>query len=68
MKYVLPCTREHGNREDPYAVAIKKDGSVVGNAPQAISCICSIFMRKHGTITYEITGTRRFFLIYHKAA
>jgi len=56
---VLPCSREHGNREDPYAVAIKKDVSAVGHLPRAISCICSIFMCKHGTITCVITVTRR---------
>ena len=57
---VLSCARDRGNREDPYAVAIKKEGSVVGHVPRAISCICTIFIRKHGTITCTITGTRRF--------
>ena len=52
--------RECGNKEDPYAVAIKKGGSVVGHLPRAISCVCTIFIRKHGTITCTITGTRKF--------
>ena len=57
---VLPCARESGNKEDPYAVAIKKDGCVVGQVLQAISCIFSIFMRIHGVITCTIIATRRF--------
>ena len=57
---VLSCARDRSNREDPYAVAIKKEGSVVGHVPRAISCVCTIFIRKHGTITCTITETRRF--------
>jgi len=52
--------REHGNREDPYAMAIKNKGSVVGHMPQTISCVCIVFIQKHGTITCTITRTRRF--------
>ena len=42
------CQCEPGNREDPYAVAIKKGDSVVGHIPQNISCICSLFIRCGG--------------------
>ena len=30
---VLSCVREHGNREDLYAVVIKREGIVVGHVP-----------------------------------
>ena len=30
---VLPCARERGSREAPYAMAITKDGSVVDHVP-----------------------------------
>jgi len=45
---------------EPYAVAIKKEGSVVGHMPRTISCVCIVFIQKHGTITCTITRTRRF--------
>ena len=37
--------REVGNRHDPYAIAVKKDGLVVGHLPCKISYTCSIFIR-----------------------
>jgi len=39
----MECFREVGNIYDPSAVAIiiRKDGSVVGHVPRAVSAVCS---------------------------
>ena len=39
----LECFREVDNIHDPSAVAIRKDGSVVGHVPRALSAVCSSF-------------------------
>ena len=57
---ILPCTREIGNRHDPYAVAVWKDGIVVGHVPRKISCICSVFIRRGGEIHCTVTNSRRY--------
>ena len=56
----LPCSREFGNVHDLFAVAVKRSGSVVGHVPKRISSICSSFLRRNGTITCRVTGTRRY--------
>lgn len=61
---VLRCEREVGNSHDTYAVAIKKliDGNyvVVGHVPRKISFICSIFIRRGGTIRCTVNGHRQY--------
>ena len=37
----LRCEREVGNRNDTFAVAVKKGTVTVGHAPRTISSICS---------------------------
>ena len=54
------CEREEGNSEDPYAVAIKHSGEVVGHVPRLMSAACSLFLRRLGTITCRIIGSRRY--------
>ena len=54
------CIREPLNVNDRYAVALKKDGAVVGHLPQKISRICALFIRRGGTIECIVTGTRRY--------
>ena len=56
----LICKREPGNRVDTHAVAITKDDVTVGHVPRAISPICSIFIRRGGTIKCLIIGGRRY--------
>ena len=60
----LLCEREVGNPHDTHAVAVKKviDGNltVVGHIPRRISSICSIFMRRGGTINCTVDGSRRY--------
>ena len=71
----LDCRRECGNVQDRYAVAVvrthvdpkpkhrrhKTENTVatVGHLPRKISCICSLFLRRGGSITCQITGHRR---------
>ena len=37
---VLQCTRDQGNRYDPFAVAVTKNGDIVGHVPRTISAVC----------------------------
>ena len=55
----LPCQREAGNPHDPYAISVTEGGTIVGHVPRAISAVCSLFLRRNGTILCEVTGTRR---------
>ena len=56
----LECFREVGNIHDPSAVAIRKDGSVVGHVPRALSAVCSSFIRRGGLILCRVSGSRRY--------
>ena len=55
----LGCGREINNREDPFAVAMKRGTGTVDHVPRAISCICTLFLRQHGSISSEVTGSSR---------
>ena len=57
---LLSCTRETGNVFDPFAVCVQKDGDIVGHVPRKISAICSLFLRRNGTIRCKVTGSRRY--------
>ena len=54
------CEREPHNVEDRYAVAVKKDGTVIGHLPRNLSRVCSLFIRRGGTIECTVTGTKRY--------
>ena len=60
----LLCEQEVGNPYDTHTVVVKKaiDGNltVVGHVPQTISSICSIFLRRGGTINCSVDGSRRY--------
>ena len=60
----LNCTRDIGNSHDPMAVAILKeiDGATVtvGHVPRRISALCSVFIRRGGTIRCIVNGDRRY--------
>ena len=56
----LVCEREPTNAIDRYAVAVIKDGTIIGHLPKKLSKICSIFLRRGGSITCEVTGSRRY--------
>ena len=58
----LPCIREPSNVRDPYAVAVTKPhlSTVVGHVPRKMSAICSIFLRKEGSIFCQVNGSVRY--------
>ena len=57
---VLACEREVGNVHDTFTVSVKKDGIIVGHCPRKISSICSIFIRRGGSITCQVNGNTRY--------
>ena len=66
--------REEGNEHDRYAVAVRKDGRVIGHVPRgSMSKISWFFLRRGGNITCKISGKRKrghglevpCFYIYH---
>ena len=57
---VLKCTMETGNAFDSFAVSVIKRGNVVGHVPRKISAICSLFMRRGGTIHCKVTGSKQY--------
>ena len=64
MEEEFSCEREIGNAHDTHAVAIHKtiDGEVktVGHVPRNISSICSIFIRRGGSILCTVKGPRQY--------
>ena len=54
------CEREPLNPSDRYAVAVLKDGVVVGHLPRHLSRILSLFLLKDGTIDCVVIGGRRY--------
>ena len=56
----VPCQKELGNLADPFAVAVIRDGVVVGHVPKKISSVCSLFLQRNGSITCCVSGYRRF--------
>ena len=54
----LPCQREDGNQVDAFAVAIVKDGTVVGYVPKKISSVCSLYLHRGGSTVCRVTGLR----------
>lgn len=56
----IQCERELDNESDRYAVAVKKDGTIIGHLPRKISQICSIFLRRGNSVTCRVIGHRRY--------
>ena len=56
----LLCSRETSNLHNQFAVKVVKTDMIVGHLPKKISSTCSIFLRKGGTITCRVNGTRRY--------
>ena len=44
---------------DPFAVAVMKSREIVGNVPQSLSCVCSMFLRRGSSMACRITGGRQ---------
>lgn len=60
---ILFCVREPTNASDRYAVAVTRPGGlgvVIGHLPRKLSKICSLFIRRGGSICCIVTGGRRY--------
>ena len=57
---ILTSEREPDNASDRYAVAVKKGGTVVGHLPQKLTRVCSLFLRRGGTIDCSVSGHRKY--------
>ena len=56
---VLVVKQERGNRHDKHAVAIVKDGTIVGHVPRDICKKVFYFLSHDGNVAFcEITGER----------
>lgn len=56
---LVVCKQEFGNIMDPYAVAVVRQGSIVGHIPRKISAICHLFLRHGGQMVVQVVGPRR---------
>ena len=45
---------------DPFAVAVMKNGTIIGHVPRKISSVCSLFLDRNGSITCCVTGHKRY--------
>jgi len=52
----VSCEQETGNAHDPHDSNVQ----VVGYVPRTISSVCSIFIRRGGSIVCTITGSREY--------
>ena len=55
----LGCACEKSNREDPFAVAMKRGTETVGHVPRTISCVFTLFLRQRGFLPCEVTESSR---------
>lgn len=56
----LVCEREPTNSLDRYAVAVLKNEIIIGHLPRKTSKVCSLFLRRGGTVSCTVTGMRRY--------
>ena len=56
----LTCERDTTNHHDRFAVAVMKLDAIVGHLPKRISSVCSLFLRRGGSIRCVIIGNRRY--------
>ena len=54
------CVLEPGNIHDRNAVAVEKDGKIIGHLPRKVSRISALFLKRGGTIRCMVTGGQRF--------
>ena len=53
---VLDCKKGPGNTKDRHAVAVKKEATVIGHLPKKTSRVCSLFLRRGGSIQCTVTA------------
>ena len=57
---ILDTKRENNNPMDKYAIAVIKDGVVVGHVPRKISKVVAFFLKHGGTLKCIVTGKYRY--------
>ena len=48
------------NSLDSYAIAVKKDGTIIGHLPRKVSHISTLFLKIGGRINCTVTGRHRY--------
>ena len=61
----LSCMRER-NYRNLFAVAVIRSDVVIGHVQRKISSVCLTFLRRGGTISCRITGSRRYSEVLHQ--
>ena len=54
------CECEDQIPQDPYAVGLKLRDVTVGHVPRTTLCICTLFLRRGGTIITTVIGPRQY--------
>jgi hypothetical protein len=57
---LLNVETEQNNNFDRHAVAVIRNGSIVGHVPREFSRITAYFLMRGGKVTAEVTGHRRY--------
>jgi hypothetical protein len=57
---VLQVRTEAGNEHDDHAVAVIKDGLIVGHVPRSMSRVCWFFLWRGNEMSCRITDHRKF--------
>ena len=59
LREILQCERESDNLHYRYAVSVMRHGTIIGQLPQRISRVSSLFLRRGGQISCKVnTGSR----------
>ena len=66
IREVLSREREPTNSQDRYAVAVKKNGTVIGHLPQKASRVCLLFLRRGGPSIVRLVEAEDILAIYCK--
>lgn len=56
----LMCARIEDNTQDRYVVAVLQHDTIVGHLPRCISTVCSLFIRRSGSIRCVVSDHRRY--------
>ena len=54
----VDCLLEPGNFHDKIAIAVEKDGIIIGYLPRNVLCIRDLLLKTGGTIRCPVTGRR----------
>ena len=50
------CVLEPGNFNNRNAIAVEKDGRIIGHLPRKVSRVHALFLKTGGTVCYTVTG------------